>query len=289
MKKILVPTDLSPVAELGLTLAVQIAKRTSATISLVNFTRHPLATTFTAMGDIATKVDEEGNLYTIQLLNAQKEKLKELSVRYGIEAKIEYAIVDEEFKDGLDGYLRQEQIDLIVMGTTGEENAHEAFIGNHTEQAIKIAACPVLSVRDGFAISNFSNIVVALTVIDDDKIKSGLRALHELAKAFNSTVHIVHVIDRATDSSRDMNAYFSNLAIGTLLVPYTVSLLEDDEDDVVETVLCFAKEVRAGLVAVIKDAPGHGFRIFSHHFSDRAVKEEGRPVFTVNSNNQYIV
>jgi nucleotide-binding universal stress UspA family protein len=39
MKKLLVPTDLTPIAELGLKLAVQIAQRSQAVISLVNFTR----------------------------------------------------------------------------------------------------------------------------------------------------------------------------------------------------------------------------------------------------------
>ena len=65
MKKILVPTDLSPIAERGLSLAAEIAERSEAIISLVNFTRHPFGPTFSAMGDISTKVDREGELYNL--------------------------------------------------------------------------------------------------------------------------------------------------------------------------------------------------------------------------------
>ncbi len=59
-------------------------------------------------------------------------------------------------------------IDLVVMGTSGEENAAEAFTGNHTEQVIKISKCPVLSVRDGFQIKDFNKIVLAVNVIKDN-------------------------------------------------------------------------------------------------------------------------
>lgn len=281
MKNILVPTDLSPIANLGLKLAVQIANGTEAVIKLVNFTRHPIATTFTAMGDINTKIDEEEKLYVLELLKANKSKLNSLVAEYQGQAKIEYSIEDNEFKSGLDDYLKHEEIDLIVMGTSGEENLKEIFTGNHTEQAIKISTCPVISVRDGFSIQNFRNIVAAVSCFDEDKIRQGLKDLHDVARIFRSTIHLVHVVDPATDSTRDMNEFLSKMAIHTLLVPYTVNLLEGD--DAIETVMKFARETRAGMIAVIKDSPGRGLRIFSNHFSERIVKEEGRPVLTVKT------
>ena len=280
MKNILVPTDLSPIANLGLKLAVQISTGTEATIRLVNFTKHPISMTFTAMGDINTKVDDEEKFYILKLLQANKVKLHDLVEQYRGQAKIEYSIEDNEFKNGLDEYLKREEIDLIVMGTSGEENLKELFTGNHTEQAIKISSCPVISVRDGFSISNFRNIVAAVSCLDDEKIRQGLSDLYQLARIFKSTVHLVHVVDPASDSTKDMNEFLSNLAVNTLLVPYTVNLLEGD--DSIETVMKFAREIRAGLIAVIKESPGRGLRIFSNHFSDRMVKEEGRPVLTVH-------
>jgi nucleotide-binding universal stress UspA family protein len=171
MKKLLVPTDLTPIAELGLKLAVQIAKRSEAVISLVNFTRHPIGRSFSAMGDIKLKDDEESTLYMLQLLQANKAKLENLVKKYSTAGvAMEYSIVDDEFKNGIDEYLQQEQIDMVVMGTSGEENATEVFTGNHTEQVIKISSCPVLSVRDGFIIENFVNMVVAVNVIEDGLI-----------------------------------------------------------------------------------------------------------------------
>ena len=204
MKKILVPTDLSPIAERGLALAIEIAERSEAEISLVNFTRHPFGKTFTAMGEVTSKTDEEGELFNLQLLHTYKQKMEGLAQKYhqqhGVD--IQTAIVDEDFKDGIDEYLSRENIDLVVMGTSGEENAKEVFTGNHTEQVIKISKCPVLSVRDGFQIKDFDKIVLAVNVIKDNAhINDALNTLADLAACFDAHIYLVHVRDRATDYS----------------------------------------------------------------------------------------
>jgi len=284
MKKLLVPTDLSPIAEMGLKLAVEIAKRSGASVSLVNFTRHPFGRTFTAMGEVQSKVDEEGTLYALQLLQANKVKLEELVQKYSTPGvAMEFSIVDDELKDGLDEYLQHEKIDLIVMGTSGEESAQEVFTGNHTEQVIKISSCPVLSVRDGFAIEHFKNMVVAVNVIQDSQIAAGLNTLRHLADCFDAHVHLVHVRDSASDSPPILDGYFNRMAEAAGLRHYFVTLLE--ADDPAEAVIAFARDVKAGLIAVIKNSKDGIFRIFSNHFSDRLVKEVGRPVFTFNLQN----
>jgi hypothetical protein len=64
---------------------------------------------------------------------------------------------------------------------------------------------------------------------------------------------------------------------------YSVTIYE--ADDQATGVIKFAREVKAGLIAVIKNSSDGVFRIFSSHFSDRLVKEVGRPVFTFNLKN----
>src|SRR5688500_15655830 len=286
MKKILVPTDLSVIAERGLSLAMEIAERSEAEISLVNFTRHRVRKTFTAMGEVSSKIDQEGELYKLQMLHVNKEKLEALVRKYGNRGvDIQTAIVDEEFKDGIDEYLHREDIDLVVMGTSGEENAAEVFTGNHTEQVIKISKCPVLSVRDGFQIKDFDKIVLAVNVIKDNShVDEALNTLADLAACFDAHIYLVHVRDRATDySDLDLEDYFKEMAESVGLRKYSVTIY--DAEDQANGVIQFAREVKAGLIAVIKNSSEGIFRIFSNHFSDRLVKEVGRPVFTYNLQN----
>lgn len=284
MKKILVPTDLTDIAELGLKLAVEIAKRCQATISLVNFTRHPLGKTFSTTGEVNLHADEELNVFTLELLQATKEKLEGLALKYAVQGvKVDIAVIDAKFTNGLDAFMSQENVDLVVMGTSGEETAKEAFTGNHTERVIKVSSCPVLSVKEGFSIDDFSNVVAAVDVITDNQVAYGLSTLREIADCFDSQVHLVHVRNRATDSNLILDEYFSKMASIAELKKYTVAIL--DADDLSDAVVDYANRVNAGLIAVLKNTPEGIFRIFSNRFSNRLVKEEGRPVFTLNLQN----
>jgi nucleotide-binding universal stress UspA family protein len=283
MEKILVPTDLTPIAEKGLELAVEIARRSGAIISLVNFVKHPFGKTFTATGDITLKSDPEEERYTLDLIRVNQSKLEELAAKYrSPEVEIEYGIIDDELKAGVDDYLNKELIDLVVMGTSGEERAEEVFIGNHTEQIIKISSCPVLSVRDGFHVEDLDRIVLAVSRIKNDFALVSLNTLRQLAECFNSHIFLVHVRDQS-DSTEELEAYFNQVAETAALTNYSVHII--DAADQAEGVIMFARENNAGMIAVIKTSKDGIFRIFSNTFSNRLVKEVGRPVFTFNLQN----
>lgn len=284
MKRILVPTDLSNIAERGLRLAVEIAKRNGAEIYLINFTRHPLGATFSAMGEINSKFDDEENLFNIELLQSNRSKLNLLGLHYSQEGvTINTEIVDDELKSGVDEFLKRYAIDLVVMGTSGEENVSEQFTGNNTEKIITISTCPVISVRDEFHIENFSNIVLALDMSDDVNIYPGVAGLKHLADAFNATIHLVHVADPAVNMKKDMEIYFHKIGNRFMLDKYIVQILSDDNES--RAVIEYARKTGAGLVAVLKSSKDGFFRIFTDHFSNRVVKEVGRPVFTYNLQN----
>jgi nucleotide-binding universal stress UspA family protein len=283
MEKILVPTDLTPTAELGLQLAVEIAKRSGAIISLINFTKHPFGRTFTATGDITLKADPEEERYTLDLLRANQAKLEELASRYrASDVEIEYGIIDDELKNGVDDYLNKELIDLVVMGTSGEESAEEVFVGNHTEQVIKISSCPVLSVRDGFKVEDLDRIVLAINKIKADYALVSMNTLRQLAECFGSHIHLVHVRDKS-GAVDELESYFQQMAENAALENYSIHII--DAEDEAEGVISFARQNNAGLIAVIKNSKDGIFRIFSNTFSNRLVKEVGRPVFTFNLQN----
>lgn len=283
MEKILVPTDFTPIAETGLKLAVEIARRSGAMISLINFTKHPFGSTFSATGDITKKRDSEETRFTLALLKVNQSKLEDLAAAYrepGVE--IEYGIIDDELKDGMDDYLTKEMIDLVVMGTSGEATVEEAFTGNHTEQVIEVSSCPVLSVRDGFMIEDFSRMVLAVNDIKDDQILIGLNTLRQLAECFDSHIHLLHIIKPGGERG-DLQNYFERIAQTAALQNYSITILDAAEP--ADAVIQFARQHQAGLVAVIKNSKDGIFRIFSNHFSNRLVKEVGRPVFTFNLQN----
>lgn len=285
IKRILVPTDLSDIAERGLMLAVEIAKCCGAQIYLINFTQHPFGKTFTAMGEINSKYDEVADLFNIELLQSNRSKLNNLGSRYAEEGvTINTEIVDDDFTEGIDEFLRKYKIDLVVMGTSGEETLEEQFTGNNTEKVIKISSCPVISVREGFSVENFKNIVLAVEIMKQASVVyPAIESLKELADYFNATIHLVHVSDPSVKMTKDFEMYFTRLAQRFLLKKFKVSVIKSVNEP--EAVMEYAGKLKAGLIAVLKNSEDGFFRIFSSHFSDRIVKEEERPVFTFNLQN----
>jgi K+-sensing histidine kinase KdpD len=123
--------------------------------------------------------------------------------------------------------------------------------------------------------------VLAVGAVEEDLILQGMAAVKILADCFQSKVHLVHVREHADASTPELVRLFNRLAQAAHLVNYEVTVLE--AKDQAEGVILFAREVRAGLVAVIKTSPDRFFHIFSPLFSNRIVKEIGRPVLTVNT------
>ena len=45
-------------------------------------------------------------------------------------------------------YAREKNVDVIVMGTHGRGAVAHMLLGSVTEQVVRMASCPVLTVRD---------------------------------------------------------------------------------------------------------------------------------------------
>lgn len=267
MKKILVPTDLTPIADLGLDLAVEIAKRCDAEISLINFKE------FSFLKSGKNGVDYVSHDIAQAKLDSYVAYYRPSGV------SINAAVSEQEFKEGIDDFLEKEKVDLIVIGTSGNESGEEVINGNHTQNLIKLSSCPVLSVREGFKIEYLTNVVVAVDVINDNLVAVGLKTVKTIADCFKAHVHLVHVLQDSSNAAL-LYEYFNKLAVASALPDFSVHILEAENE--IERVVMYARQVRAGLIAVLKNTKNNFFSMFARQFSDVLIKEVGRPVFTVN-------
>ncbi len=135
VKKILVPTDGSEVAEVAINPAVDIAKTKNAEIIAVSIvpTRRSAVQGEQMIHEISKDMAKE---YTDRIVKAaEKEGVKARSViRSGSPA-------DEIMKAAVD-----EDVDLIVMGTLGGHGT-KRWIGSVTTAVITYGPVPVLAVR----------------------------------------------------------------------------------------------------------------------------------------------
>ena len=283
MKKILIPTDLSDLSESALKYAVSIAKKANAEIYLVHFMDHSFGRGLSTTGQANADHQGEEQLFTIQLIRKNYETLGNLAAANGHDqVAIHYEIFDEGFSKGVEMYVKEKEIDLIIMGTTGEETIEEFFTGNHTEQVIEKVPCPVISVKENVFRTDLDLIVLGVDLKHDksDNYAKAIGYLNNLTTRLDAKVKVVHVADANTNDHAGLEAEVSKFVDQYGLLNYTVSITENDDKQ--RGLMSFAFAKGAGILAVLTHSEGGFFRVFSHSTSEELTKESDIPVLTIN-------
>ena len=92
-------------------------------------------------------------------------------------------------------YVTNEGIDLVVMGTHGRRGFDRIRFGSVTEEVVRTAPAPVLTVRAD-APSSVRTVRRVLTPIDfSDASETALRHAKELALTYGAEIDLLHVVD----------------------------------------------------------------------------------------------
>lgn len=168
MKKILVPTDFSPVAN----NAVQYAVKLSGSLQSEVIIYHA----------------DQGDRESITAL--KKEVNKTVSAHKHIE--VGYILSRKQFSSiNVNDIIKDSDVDLIIMGTSTEYIPLEKkLFGKNTVEIAGHVSCPVIAVPDGYKFSGIKNIAYAsdLNFIDKE-----IDSVINLAKMVNASIEIFHV------------------------------------------------------------------------------------------------
>ena len=144
IRTILVPTDFSPDATAALDLAVDLARRFDARIELFHAYHLEVPPFYAGLGgdfttpfDIVEPIRKEAE-------GAMEKLVADVGAR-GVETKgrvvmerAAAAIVDEAERLGAD---------LVVLGTRGLTGLDHMLLGSTAERVVRLAPCPVLTVK----------------------------------------------------------------------------------------------------------------------------------------------
>lgn len=280
MERILVLTDFSRIAERGLEEAVLLARQMGgAEILLLNIELATQGTDFTATGDVNYKRDSEEDRFMIAIIEKNKQRLQELVSRYGGgDVRITPYMQIGPVQEVVDKFMDTHQISLIVMGTSGENTFEEFFVGNHTEQIVRIARVPVISVKETDRPVEVRNIVLA-TDMNEDAF-AGIGHVKRLAEKLRAKLHLVYVTKsgKVEQGRADVEAY----ARRSGLTNFTLGAIEDS--DVEDGIKRYAAKIGADLIAVITRGRDGLSAVVSHSVAEDVIREAGVPVLTVNMN-----
>lgn len=187
MKKILVPTDFSPCAENAVEVAASIAKRTGARLYLLHIMNIPV---YDRNDSYQTFADTAEGIFWMKLVRKKFTELYAKPFMKGVNA-IEALQFDGVYNT-IASQAAENEIDLIVMGSHGDSGVHEVFIGSNTEKVVRLATCPVLTIKNRLENFEFKNIVFASNFYGE--AADNFAKLFTLVKLFNAHLSLVKVV-----------------------------------------------------------------------------------------------
>ncbi len=187
MEKILFPTDLSVCSVKAFEYALDLARALNTKIDLLRIFHLPIHDASTIP------------YHQIDEMIAEQEKQIRGEVELLVEEHKAYDVIDNIRVDyGI--FVAQEIVDeakdrshgLIVMGTKGERNPIEKFLGSVTTQTMMNAPCPVMAIPGDAKFSPIKRIAYATDFHPADQ--SYFEQLIDFAQIFDAQIKVVHVV-----------------------------------------------------------------------------------------------
>ena len=194
VKRILVPTDFEEKLNVVLDEAIQIANHYDAEIHILHVNIFPIGVPFAS-----TYFDPEDSNMKEHIDSYVDDKFAEIKKNYGDEVKFKFVNRSaERVLHGIEEYVKEKDIDLIIMSSHGRKAFLNFFLGSIAEEAIRHSPVPVMIVKEEKA-NIFSGIrPLFLVPIDFSEFsKNALIDTIKLAKIVEAKIHLIHTIPNA--------------------------------------------------------------------------------------------
>ena len=189
MQTILIPTDFSPEAHNAALHAAELAKIFNARLLL--FHAYMLPTPVSEVPYVMVTVEE------LQKENEQLMRKEAESLNQQFNTEIEWLVRIGIPSDEIKILTEERPIDMVVMGMKGVGGL-DKLIGSTTVNLIRKVSTPVMVIPQNSRFNKLQHITFGTDFHYEVNVNS-YAPLVELAKQFNSTLHIVHI--RKTDSN----------------------------------------------------------------------------------------
>ena len=144
LNKVLVATDFGPASDSALQYGRALARGFGAALHVLHVTENIFARATDGYGYIAIPAQVQEELE--QAGRKQTEGLLYAEDRADLHA-VAITITSNSPAEAIVDYARANTIDLIVMGTHGRGAVAHLLMGNVAERVVRMAPCPVLTVR----------------------------------------------------------------------------------------------------------------------------------------------
>lgn len=273
MKKILVPIDFSDCSYNAAEVAAQIAKKTDARLYMLHIMDIPV---YDRNDSFQSYSNTAEGLFWMKLV---KKRFKELFAKpfmQGVNA-VEVLQFDGVYET-IASQAKEHEIDLIVMGSHGDSGIHEVFIGSNTEKVVRLAECPVLTVKQRNQNFDLKNVVFASNFYGE--AKDNFEKLFKFIKIFNAKLHLVKI---NTPDHFETTPY-SELLMAEFAKEWSLTNYEThifNERTVQSGIHQVMKRIDADLIAMETHGRSGLERFFRGSHTESVVNHSEKPVLTL--------
>ena len=285
MKNILVPTDFSAEANHALEVALQLAKQTGGSVKVLHVLESPdiASPNFSSYGGPVNGAELPNSVgmdqvFTLKLMEVTKQRMHQLVEHaqqlvpdVAVDDTVEVARIDTGILQAIDRH----NIDLVVIGAQGHGAMEHFFAGSHTERMVRLAPCPVLSVKHQDTNFKVRNIVFPSDFGDD--ANGALAGLRRITAAFpEAVVHLLMVTDNPNDQQleHDMGGFARQAGLAN----YQLAAI--DADNTSEGIRNFAQKINADLVVIPTHARTGLSGFFQTSIAETVATSAAAPVLT---------
>lgn len=207
IKRILFPTDYSNTANNAFKYALHLANKQNAELYVIHVYDPPLISG-RVNPELVLKLISKTNFQKLEQIEAYGPTLKTIQAELGLEeVNILFKVKEGLLIPGIEEAIEKNNIDLVVMGTDGEDASfHKKILGTNTVNTISRVQIPVLSIPSMAKFEHVKNIL--FTTLFDLKEQDTLDELVAMAETLNANIHCIHISSK--DNTESVNQVYQS-------------------------------------------------------------------------------
>jgi nucleotide-binding universal stress UspA family protein len=180
---------------------------------------------------------------------------------------------------------RELGIDVIIVGTHGNEGWQPFWIGSNAYRVVSASNCPVITIQETTKMDVLQDILLPLDDSDETRQKVPYCAL--MAQAFDATVHIYGVSGgKSNDTANRISAYISQ--VEDFMHERGIRTRSNTElgVNIPKAVQEEATRTRAGLIMMMTETESTSFIMGS--YAQQIINNSQVPVMSIHSRDLYV-
>jgi nucleotide-binding universal stress UspA family protein len=270
IENVLVPVDFSPPSRLALDHAIVFARKCHARLTLLNVIEAFWDVMYVSKSEIAA-IETQHRDQTSRMLSALMSPADLNHGNFGI--LIKAGMIGDQILST----IQEEHIDAVVMGTHGRGLLGRLLIGSVTQQILRRAAVPVMTVCRVTRPLRLDRVLFAtdLSNASSQAFQHAVNLVDDLGSSL-TVLHVLEARSRIEDAREQLSRMVSQVLDDKIKIEQLLR-----EGNRVEVILSAAEETTAGVIIVALENKGLFERLAPGSVPERLIRESHLPVYSI--------